>query len=257
MTTRQKSEARKNQNPRTLPVEKQKEKRTLALQLVDLGLAEALDERELLLAGVRERLDRVDAALEQLLEVGRGDALCLCRFFGGGSSRFGGFESVAGLMRERFGGGVVVVDEKRQAGARASPVRIKGACLAESLRVPWSRHAPLENKQRLGSFAAGGSARSASTEKKRGGGGGGRASTAPPQPTCSAERGIGPPASPSAAASSMFSCCSWATGASSMASIFSRGRAEEEEEREKGGGGLRGSRGERLSISVCFDQADA
>jgi len=50
---------------------------TLALQLVDLGLAEALDERELLLAGVGERLDRVDAALDQLLEVGRRDALGL------------------------------------------------------------------------------------------------------------------------------------------------------------------------------------
>jgi hypothetical protein len=61
------------------PTEKknEKEERTLALQLVDLGLAEALDERELLLARVREGLDRVHAALEQLLEVGRGDALGL------------------------------------------------------------------------------------------------------------------------------------------------------------------------------------
>lgn len=56
---------------------------TLALQLVDLGFAEALDQRELLLAGVGERLDRVDAALEQLFEVGRRDALSLFFSFGG------------------------------------------------------------------------------------------------------------------------------------------------------------------------------
>ena len=50
---------------------------TLLLELLHLGLADALDERELLLGRVGERLDRADAALAQLLDIDGRDTVGL------------------------------------------------------------------------------------------------------------------------------------------------------------------------------------
>lgn len=50
---------------------------TLFLQLLHLGLAQALDGRQLALGRVGERLKRVHAAVHQLLNVGHGDARAL------------------------------------------------------------------------------------------------------------------------------------------------------------------------------------
>lgn len=57
---------------------RKRRRRTSHLQLLHLLLAEPLDILQRLLGGVREALYRVNARLQQFLDVGRRDTVLLC-----------------------------------------------------------------------------------------------------------------------------------------------------------------------------------
>lgn len=245
LSRRKKEEARKRDKgasktlPRPPPLDNPTKKRTLALQLVDLRLAEALDERELLLAGVRERLDRVDAALEQLLEVGDRDALRLSPLFFWWVVLAGWFVGVSVLVLVKRARGIVA-----QGTMQGVSVGGEDKSTREGPRDTRGRETP----PLLGLFsAAAGSSARRGAEKIKCGRRPNVGARTKNQRTCSAERGIGPPASPSAAATSICSCCSWATGAASMASIF-LGRREGAERVVLRGGGLSRERAGSLCL---------